>query len=48
MAVTWTEIDDFTCDIEDLHWHPENASEVASRFKDLVLHVNKEGIEKED
>lgn len=46
--VTWTEIDDLTCDIEDLQWEPNKASEVAVRFKQMAKRINEEGIETED
>lgn len=47
-AVTWTEVDDLTCDIEDLRENPEKASEVANNFKDMAIRIWKDGVEKEE
>ncbi|MHA1873553.1 MAG: hypothetical protein ACTSVB_05510 [Candidatus Heimdallarchaeaceae archaeon] len=46
--VTWTEIDDLTCDIEDLRFEPEKASEVAIRFKEMAIRIAKEGIDDDE
>jgi len=43
--VTWTEIDDFTEEIENLRFEPEKASKVAVEFKELVVRIAKEGLE---
>jgi len=37
--LTWTEIDDIVCDIEDLRYNSEKASEVAVRVKELFKRV---------
>ena len=44
--VTWTEIDDFTQEIENLRFEPEKASDIAYEFKQLALRIAEEGIEK--
>ena len=37
-----TEIDDLTCDIEDLRYNPEKASEVANNFKIGIYKIVKD------
>jgi len=46
--VTWTEIDDFPEEIENLKFEPEKASKVACEFKELVVRVAEEGLEYEE
>lgn len=46
--VTWTEIDDLTCDIEDLRYNPNKASEVAVQFKQMAKRIKEERIETDD
>lgn len=43
-GITWTEIDDVVCDIEDLRHNPEKASEVAVMVKELFKRAGKGGI----
>jgi len=38
-----TEIDDITCDIEDLRFNPEKSSDVAIKNKELLFRLLKRG-----
>jgi len=43
IQITWTEIDDVVCDIEDLRFNPEKASEVANKVKLLFAELMDKG-----